>query len=262
MNIEVGPFSALLINGAAALSATGLVLASTAPPGDISRPASALSSSSVTLTAQMVPLPVQLFDEQVAFDVGVTLNWLTTGVALTQQIAQIPGTFVADVRAGTPVPTAAAEALKAFADIEFVAGRDLVGYAQDIADFQIHFAVQALSALPPFASGPGAQFVATGSKQALNTVQQFADSARSTVNAVQQFTDNALHTPPTMKLATLPTKATALQQHSVATLPHDTAPKLPASGFTNAVTHHDDHPHPVSGVHVNQSSHDKGAHRH
>jgi hypothetical protein len=89
-----------------------------------------------------------------------------------------------------------------------------------------------------------------------------ATSSKQALNAVQQFADNALHTPPAMKLAALPTKTTALQQHSVVTPPHDTTVTHPTSGFTNAVTHHDDHPHPVSGVHVNQSSHDKGTHRH
>jgi hypothetical protein len=227
-------FSAFVIDGIAALGATGLLLTFAAPPGGVSHPSIAPSPlAEVTLTAQAQPLPVQLFNEQIAFNVSLAVNFVTTGAALAQRIAQIPGRLVSDVRNGTPLPTAIAGALTAFADIEFQAGRDLLGYGRDIANFQIQFLTHVLSALSPFASGPGRRVVTAA--------------------------------------VTQPTKSNALQRHFTITGPLGTAPSHHEPETSEGANQHSHHLRPVDAAHVHeisqtihQGTHAKGTrtHRH
>lgn len=68
------------------------------------------------------------------------------------------------------------------------AGRDLIGFAQDIAVFQLQFRATTLSAFPPFNSGPGQQFVVDTTAFGLNITQQMADFARAVITSVEKFT--------------------------------------------------------------------------
>jgi len=245
----------------AALCTACLVLTAAPSPGRATAQAvPVLTEPSISLTAQPLPLPLDLLNQQVVFNVGLFVDWVTTGAALVQRQAQIPGDFVAAIGSGTPPPTAAAQALSAFADIEFEAGRDLIGFAQDIAVFQLQFRATTLSAFPPFNSGPGQQFVVDTTAFGLNITQQMADFARAVITSVEKFTHNALGTPvPTTISAVKPTaaidpdtpktlaslKPSMTQQDSIAStfspklLKLPTPPKKPRLGTT---TNDIDHP--------------------
>jgi hypothetical protein len=221
-----------------------LVLTAAPSPGRATAQAvPVLTEPSISLTAQPLPLPLDLLNQQVVFNVGLFVDWVTTGAALFQRQTQIPGNFVAAIGSGTPPPTAAAQALSAFADIEFEAGRDLIGFAQDIAVFQLQFRATTLSAFPPFNSGPGQQFVVDTTAFGLNVTQQMADFARAVITSVEKFTHNMLGTPvPTTISAVNPTAAIAgpqtpktqaltkpptVQQDSITSTLSPKPPKLP-----------------------------------
>jgi hypothetical protein len=200
-----------------------------APGHGTAQSAPVIAEPGISLTAQPLPLPLDLLNQQVVFNVGLFVDWVTTGAALFQRQTQIPGSFVAAIGNGTPPPTAAAQALSAFADIEFEAGRDLIGFAQDIAVFQLQFRTTTLSAFPPFNMGPGQQFVVDTTAFGLNVTQQMADFARAVITSVEQFTHNVLHTP-------LPVTTTAAKPMAAVDIP-DTpviprtpvAPKIPTA---------------------------------
>ncbi|CAM5715216.1 hypothetical protein MAUB1S_00454 [Mycolicibacterium aubagnense] len=180
----------------AALCTACLVLAAAPPPGHArTQSVPVLAPPSISLTAQPLPLPLDLLNQQVVFDVGLFADWVTTGAALFQRQTQVPGAFVTDLSAGVPPQTAVARALSAFADIEFEAGRDLIGFAQDFANFQLQFRATTLSAFPPFNAGPGQQFAVATTAFGLNLVQGIADFALATVTVAQQFTHGLLGTP-------------------------------------------------------------------
>lgn len=182
----------------AALCTACLVLTAAPAPGRATTQAvPVLTEPSISLTAQPLPLPLplDLLNQQVVFNVGLFVDWVTTGAALFQRQTQVPGSFVAAIGSGTPPLTAAAQALSTFADIEFEAGRDLIGFAQDIAAFQLQFRATTLSAFPPFNAGPGQQFVAATTAFGLNVTQQLADFARAVITSVEQFTHALLGTP-------------------------------------------------------------------
>ncbi|QPG71595.1 hypothetical protein [Mycolicibacterium mucogenicum] len=228
----------------AALCTACLVLTAAPSPGRAAAHAvPVLTEPSISLTAQRLPLPLDLLNQQVVFNVGLFVDWVTTGAALFQRQAQIPGNFVAAISSGTPPPTAAAQALSAFADVEFEAGRDLVGFAQDIAVFQLQFRATTLSAFPPFNSGPGQQFVVDTTAFGLNVTQQMANFARAVITSVEQFTHNVLHTPVPLTTAAKPASAVDVpappktlvspntpttQQDSIASTFSPKPPKLPA----------------------------------
>lgn len=193
----------------AALCTACLVLTMAPAPGRATIPSvPVLTEPGISLTAQPLPLPLDLLNQQVVFNVGLFVDWVTTGAALVQRQAQVPGSFVAAIGNGTPPLTATAQALSTVADIEFEAGRDLIGFAQDIAVFQLQFRATTLSAFPPFNTGPGQQFVVDTTTFGLNVTQQMANFARAVITAVEQFTHNALHTPlPVMMTAAKPTAA-------------------------------------------------------
>lgn len=223
MNVEVRTVPITSMSAApgqhlAALVTAGLLTASMASAGTGAAVARAPSAQAISLTAQSLPLPIQLFNEQVTFNIGLTVNWLTTGAALAQRITQVPGTFVSDLRTGTSLPAATGRAVTTFADIEFEAGRDLIGYAQQIADFQLQFRARTLSTMPPFNAGPGQQFIVATTTFGLTVVQRLADLARALVTMVQQFTHGALNTP-------LPVAPIKVSTAAVANIPA-TTPKM------------------------------------
>lgn len=260
MSVEVRPPSTAMVDAVAVVSAACLVLVGVAPPTVEGTQASpALRTATMSLTAQTQPLPVQLFGEQISFNVELTLNWLRTGAALTRRLITVPGTLASELRSGVPLPSATAGALTALADVEFEAGRDLIGYAQDIADFQIHFLARALPMLPLLAAGAAA---------VTNVVQQLADVARRVVTAVQQFTHSVLHTQPAATAAVRPTKAAVSQRRvPVAVAPGTTTsaapkhrrPNVPIDGATRDGTHI----RATGTTHLNhRPTHGKPAHRH
>lgn len=247
MSVAVRAFTAVPAptQTVAALCTACLVLTAAPSPGRAAaRAVPVLTEPSISLTAQPLPLPLDLLNQQVTFNVGLFVDWVTTGAALFQRQAQIPGNFVAAIGSGTPPPAAAAQALSAFADIEFEAGRDLVGFAQDIAVFQLQFRATTLSAFPPFNSGPGQQFVVDTTAFGLNVTQQMADFARAVIASVEKFTHNMLGTPVPTTIAAVnptatidvpqtpktlaPTKTPTTQQDSTASTFSPKPPKLPA----------------------------------
>lgn len=215
MSVEVRALTAIPTptQSVAALCTVCLVLAA-APAPSAQAPTyrmPVLAPSSISLTAQPLPLPLDLLNQQVMFNVGLFADWITTGAALFQRQTQVPGAFVADLSAGVPPQTAAARALSAFADIEFEAGRDLIGFAQDFANFQLQFRATTLSAFPPFNAGPGQQFVVATTAFGLNLVQGIANFASAMVTGAQQFTHDLLGTPvPVTPLKTSAVAATSV----------------------------------------------------
>lgn len=215
MSVEVRALTAIPTptQSVAALCTACLVLAA-APAPSAQAPTyrmPVLAPSSISLTAQPLPLPLDLLNQQVMFNVGLFADWITTGAALLQRQTQVPGAFVADLSAGVPPQTAAARALSAFADIEFEAGRDLIGFAQDFANFQLQFRATTLSAFPPFNAGPGQQFVVATTAFGLNLVQGIANFASAMVTGAQQFTHGLLGTPvPVTPLKTSAVAATSV----------------------------------------------------
>ncbi|MHA7663628.1 hypothetical protein [Mycolicibacterium sp. HS_4_1] len=211
MSVEVRALTAIPAPAQtlAALCTACLVLAA-APAPSAQAPTHrvpVLAPSSISLTAQPLPLPLDLLNQQVVFNVGLFADWITTGATLFQRQTQVPGAFVADLSAGVPPQTAVARALSAFADIEFEAGRDLIGFAQDFANFQLQFRATTLSAFPPFNAGPGQQFVVATTDFGLNLVQGIANFASALVTGAQQFTHGLLGTP--VPVAPLKTSAVA-----------------------------------------------------
>lgn len=215
MSVEVRALTAIPTptQSVAALCTACLVLAA-APAPSAQAPTyriPVLAPSRISLTAQPLPLPLDLLNQQVMFNVGLFADWITTGAALFRRQTQVPGAFVADLSAGVPPQTAAARALSAFADIEFEAGRDLIGFAQDFANFQLQFRATTLSAFPPFNAGPGQQFVVATTAFGLNLVQGIANFASAMVTGAQQFTHGLLGTPvPVTPLKTSAVAATSV----------------------------------------------------
>ncbi|WP_155929156.1 hypothetical protein [Mycolicibacterium sp. CBMA 234] len=215
MSVAIRPLSVIPspAPGVAALSATCLVLASAAIPAAATHPLTIASAAppSPTVSLTALPFPLDLINQQVVFNTGLFVDWITTGAALFQRQTQVPGSFVAAIGSGTPPLTAAAQALSTVADIEFEAGHDLIGFAQDFADFQLQFRATTLSLFPPFNAGPGQQFVVATTTFGLNLVQGIADFANALVTAVQQLTHGALGTP----LPVAPLKISAVAATSI-----------------------------------------------
>ncbi len=208
-----------------------------------------LAPSSISLTAQPLPLPLDLLNQQVVFNVGLFADWITTGAALFQRQTQVPGAFVADLSAGVPPQTAVARALSAFADIEFEAGRDLIGFAQDFANFQLQFRATTLSAFPPFNAGPGQQFVVATTDFGLNLVQGIANFASAMVTGAQQFTHGLLGTP--VPVAPLKTGAVAATSIPVITPKTPLGHKQPTVNTLSPTTTNGSKPtgqHPLTAV--------------
>jgi hypothetical protein len=130
-----------------------LVLTPAASPETLPR----AEQPAVALAAQVQPLPapptsvafppLELLGQQVNFHIGLLVVFVVTGAQLVDRQLQIPGTLVQDIQNGTPLPVAVGRALQTFAEIEFDAGRELVGFAVEYVDFQLRFLAE-LSALP------------------------------------------------------------------------------------------------------------------
>lgn len=159
----------------------------------------ALTSQTQPLAAPSTPAPspmfaasqpLELLGPQVTFHVNLVVDFIVTGAQLTGRIVEVPGTLLQDIQSGTPVPLAVSRALVEFADIEFEAGRELVGFAEEWADFQLGFVANVLSALPPIVSaGPIGQLVTA----TVALVSSLADSVGEFARGVIEVAETVVH---------------------------------------------------------------------
>ncbi|MCV6982002.1 hypothetical protein H7I53_17450 [Mycolicibacterium pulveris] len=147
--------------------------------------------------------PLELIDRQATFHIEFVTDFLATGAELFGRIPPIAGSLLQDIATGTPLPTAVGRALRDFADVEFEAGRELVGFAEEWANFQIQFLRDLVAGLPAvIGGGPFGQLVTA----ALDVASQIVDGVVSFSNAVitaaetvvgKVLGDDAAATPPT-----------------------------------------------------------------
>ncbi|MHA3022446.1 hypothetical protein ACXPWS_19615 [Mycobacterium sp. BMJ-28] len=137
------------------------------------------------------PAPGELIRSQVDFHLDLAVDFIVTGAALTGRILPVPATLFREVGTGTPAPVALRHALVTLADVEFDAGRRLVGYARDYAAFQVQFVTGLLSALP----GRLGDLVVAAGAAATAFVQRAADVAVQVVDVAQTALHRALGAP-------------------------------------------------------------------
>ena len=134
---------------------------------------------------QPVGLPAQLpalLAEQVSFNTGVAVDFIVTGALLIGRQLEGVGTLVDDIRNDTPVPVAVGRAVVSFIDIELDAGRELVGFGEQLVDFQIEFVGNLVSALPPVVAIPAGQALAL-TADAVDAVSDFANDVLDDLEA-------------------------------------------------------------------------------
>jgi hypothetical protein len=105
-----------------------------------------LLSAPTSLTSSQ-PLD-QLPGQQVNFHIDFAVDFVVTGAQLAGRIVSIPGRFLQDIQNGTPLPVAVSRAVLTFANVELDAGRELVRFAVQYADFQIRFVANLIAELP------------------------------------------------------------------------------------------------------------------
>jgi hypothetical protein len=139
----IGIIRSCLTSGVAVLGASALVVTPVAPlPTRPEPPPIALAAHAQPLAAPTTLASVQPFNlvgQQVSFHVAFVGDFLSTGAVLFGREFAIPGTLVQDIQNGTPAPTAVGRALQSFAQVEFDAGRELVGFAAQYVSFQLNF---------------------------------------------------------------------------------------------------------------------------
>lgn len=187
-----------LSSGLAAATATIIIVA----PAEAQRPAQP-EAPPLTLVAQMQPLqlpapavlvnlPAQLpalIAQQVAFNSGVPVDFVVTGAQLIGRQVQVAQTFVNDITNGTPIPVALGRAVVGITDIELDAGRELVGFGEELADFQIQFLGNLVAALPPAIATPAGHALArsAGAVDAVgNAANGILDNLESALPATAQ----------------------------------------------------------------------------
>ena len=193
MNVSVRSY---LTSGLAVITAGAIITAPTEPQ----QPTARAEALPVALVAQEQPLrspappalglPAQLpalLVQQVTFNTGVAVDFVVTGAQLIGRQLEEVGTLVDDIRNGTPVPVAVGRAVVSFIDIELDAGRELVGFGEELVDFQIRFVGKLVSGLPPVIAVPAGQAVALSA----GAVDAFSDFA----NEVLDDLDASLPTP-------------------------------------------------------------------
>ena len=180
MNVSVRSY---LTPGLVAVTAGAVIMAPIEPQQAAVR-AEALP---VALAAQLQPLrlpapttlglPTQLpalLAQQVSFNTGVAVDFIVTGAQLIGRQLEVAGTLADDIINGTPVPVAVGRAVVSFIDIELDAGRELVGFGRELADFQIQFVGNLVSGLPPVVAVPVGNVLALGNA-AVDTVSNLAN---------------------------------------------------------------------------------------
>jgi hypothetical protein len=201
MNVSVRPY---LTSGLAVITAGAIITAPTEPQ----QPAARAEALPVALAAQELPLrlpapptlalpaqlpvglPAQLpalLVQQVTFNSGVAVDFVVTGAQLIGRQLESVGTLVDDIRNGTPVPVAVGRAVVSFIDIELDAGRELVGFGEQLVDFQIEFVGNLVAGLPPVVAIPAGQALALSA----GAVDAFSDFANEVIDDL----DASLPTP-------------------------------------------------------------------
>ncbi len=165
MNVSVRSY---LSSGVAAATATVIVVA----PMEAQTPARP-EAPPVALAAQVQPpqLPA-LIAQQVSFNTGVAVDFVVTGAQLLGRQIQVGQALIDDVGNGTPIPVAVGRAIAGFTNIELDAGRELVGFGRELAEFQIQFFGNLVSQQLPallaqqvsFNTGVAVDFVVTGAQ--------------------------------------------------------------------------------------------------
>ena len=180
-----------LTSGLAVITAGAIITA----PSEPQQPAARAEALPVALAAQVHPLrlpapttlglPAQLpalLAEQVSFNTGVAVDFIVTGALLIGRQLEGVGTLVDDIRNDTPVPVAVGRAVVSFIDIELDAGRELVGFGEQLVDFQIEFVGNLVSALPPVVAIPAGQALAL-TADAVDAVSDFANDVLDDLEA-------------------------------------------------------------------------------
>lgn len=173
-----------LIRVLVVLAVAALPLA--AAPAAYAAPQRAQAPPAIALTSQA--RPVGPLGRQVDFHANLAVDFVVTGAELTGRIVAVPQALVTDIRRGTPAPVAIRRAVLTLADVEFDAGRELVGYARDYADFQIRF----VTGLFPVQLR---ELIAAGSALATQLVHRLADFAITVVDRAQSTLHRALSGP-------------------------------------------------------------------
>lgn len=238
--------------------AVALVLPAQAPAPAHAPPVVALTA----LTAPAGPSPDVLLREQIGFHLDLAVNFIVTGAALTGRILPVPATLIRAVSTGTPAPIALRDAVVTLADVEFDAGRHLVGYARDYATFQVRFVTGLLAALP----GPAGALFATAGAAAVAFVQWCSDAAVRVVTGAQTVLHRTLGAPavaprpvraaPTIVGGDRPVltpAATRITKPHVAK--HDSAPRLTRKHATPAAGPPPDAPGRLRHAHAGAQRH-------
>jgi hypothetical protein len=122
-------------------------------------------------------LPAQLpalVAQQLSFNTGVAVDFIVTGAQLIGRQVEVALTLADDIRNGTPVPAALGRAVVSVINIELDAGRELVGFARELANFQIQFLGNLVSELPAVIAEPAGRALAL-SADAVDTVSDVAN---------------------------------------------------------------------------------------
>jgi hypothetical protein len=194
MNVSVRSY---LTSGLAVIAAGAVINAPAEPqqPTEPQQPAARAEALPVALAAQeqslrlpappALGLPAQLpalLVQQVTFNTGVAVDFVVTGAQLIGRQLEEVGTLVDDIRNGTPVPVAVGRGVVSFIDIELDAGRELVGFGEELVDFQIEFVGNLVSGLPPVVAVPAGQALAL-SAGAVDALSDFANEVIDDLDA-------------------------------------------------------------------------------
>jgi hypothetical protein len=213
MNVSV---RSCLSSGVAVASVGALVMAPTMPeeapirtgPPAISRAAWVQP----LMTPPPVPSPQQVLgrlNEQAAFHVDLAVDFVAQGASLVNRQIPVPFTLLSDIQNGTPLSVAVSRALTTLAEVEVDAGKQLVGFAARIVDFQLQFVASALqgavvmttavpaavgelvaSTLAGLTPPPGPVSI-TSSDTVTTSTTRFAQAESSDRDTLQQGTEDA-----------------------------------------------------------------------
>jgi hypothetical protein len=180
-----------LTSGLAVITACSIITAPTEPQ----HASAATEGPPIAVAAQVRPLqfPVpttlalpsqlpRLLGQQVSFNAGVAIDFIVTGAQLIGRQLEVFGTLVGDIRNGTPVPVAVGRAVVSLTNIELDAGRELVGFGRELADFQIQFVGNLVSGLPPIVAAPAGQALVLSA----GAVDAFSDFANGVLDDLSQ----------------------------------------------------------------------------
>jgi hypothetical protein len=205
-----------------AVIGVAVLMTPSAPEGSGPRAA----QSAVALSAHSQTLPAtssgpSALGRQAEFHINLLVDFVVTGAQLTGRIVAVPGTLRQHVDGGTPLPVAIGRGLVEFADIEFDAGRELVGYAEGWAEFQIEFLTDLIAELPAILTeGPGGQFVTATLKLASEIVDNAAEIARGVITTAENIVHDALDPPAATATLSQTTESSVVAARTT----HDTSP--------------------------------------